>query len=423
VKDIRVGKTHLKIRLVFGLMTALAWAGPAAAEATAVFSDTGPDAAAYGEHEGYPVGTKQNLGSQRTLVGAYSHFDELRPGREVPAPATASVLTRAADELKLTYSYLGQTYTLDDYLERNPATGLLILHDHTIQYEHYRYARTDRDRFTSQSMAKTIVSMLVGLAVADGKIHSVDDKVADYIPELAGTEPGRIPLRALLQMTSGLRFHEVYDGKDDIMHLSHALMQPNGAGPVAAVAQFNVRAAQPGAVFNYAGLNTELLSLVVTKAVGMNLSDYASTRLWQPIGAEAAATWTIDGTGHEVGYCCFNAVLRDWGRLGALLANDGTWDGTQVIPKQWLLEATTVQTPILAPNVGGRRLGFGYQVWLLPGERREFALRGIFGQAINIDPTSHTVLVQTAVLPKATNNASNAELTALWNALVAHNAN
>jgi len=215
----------------------------------------------------------------------------------------------------------------------------------------------------------------------------------------------------------------VYDGKDDIMHLSHALMQPNGAGPVAAVAQFNVRAAQPGVVFNYAGLNTELLSLVVTKAVGMNLSDYASTRLWQPIGAEAAATWTIDGTGHEVGYCCFNAVLRDWGRLGALLANDGTWDGTQVIPKQWLLEATTVQTPILAPNVGGRRLGFGYQVWLLPGERREFALRGIFGQAINIDPTSHTVLVQTAVLPKATNNASNAELTALWNALVAHNAN
>ena len=103
---------------------------------------------------------------------------------------------------------------------------------------------------------------------------------------------------------------------------------------------------------------------------------------------------------------------------------NGAWDGAQVIPKQWLLDATTVQTPILAPNAGGRRLGYGYQVWLLPGEHREFALRGIFGQAIIIDPASHTVLVQTAVLPKATNNnISSAELTALWNALVAHNAN
>ena len=259
---------------------------------------------------------------------------------------------------------------------------------------------------------------------ADGRSYfpSIDDKVADYIPELAGTEPGRTPLRTLLQMTSGLRFHEVYDGKDDIMHLSHALMEPNGGGPVAAVAQFNVRAAQPGAVFNYAGLNTELLSLVVTKAVGMNLSDSAAERLWGPIGAEAAATWTIDGTGHEIAYCCFNAVLRDWGRLGALLADNGTWGNAQIIPKQWLLEATTVQTPILAPSAGGRRLGYGYQVWLLPGDHREFALRGIFGQAINIDPLSHTVLVQTAVLPKATKNTNSAELTALWNALVVHNA-
>jgi CubicO group peptidase (beta-lactamase class C family) len=332
--------------------------------------------------------------------------------RQPPSPAPC----RAPQELKLSYEFQGRPHTLDSYLERNPATGLLILNDHTILYEHYRYARTDKDRFTSQSMAKTIVAMLVGIAVSEGTIGSLDDTVAKYVPELASSEVGRTPLRALLSMTSGIRFREVYDGKDDIMRLSRALMKPDTA-LADTLTQFNVRAAPPGTVFNYAGLDTELLGMVLIHATNTPLADYMSSRIWSPIGAEAAASWTLDARGHEVAYCCFNATLRDWGRLGALLANDGAWDGRQLIPRPFLLDATTVQLPALAPG-NGRRLGYGYQVWLLPGERRQFALRGVYGQTMLIDPLSHIVLVHTAVRPNATNNVGEAELMALWNALV-----
>lgn len=393
----------------------------ALAEATATFSPTGPDADAYGAADGYPVGAKENLRSQRTLVGAYSHFDQIRPARTIPAPAMPSKLERASEELALRYTFQGKTQSIDSYLERNPATGLLILRDHTIAYEHYRYARTDQDRFTSQSMAKTIVAMTMGIAVADGAVRSIDDIVARYVPELANTEAGNTPLRALLSMSSGLQFHEVYDGKDDIMRLGRSLMKPDSAGAAQAIAQFDVRSSAPGTVFNYAGLDTEMLALAITRATGKPLTEFVASRLWGPIGAEASASWTTDAKGAEVAYCCFNAVLRDWGRFGALLAADGAWDGKQIIPRQWLLDATTVHAPYLAPGVGGRHLGYGYQVWLLPGTRRQFALRGIYGQTILVDPATHTVLVHTAVRPKATNNIGEAELMSLWDALVAQN--
>ena len=393
----------------------------AQAQAVAVFSDTGPDAAAYGASEGYPIGTRETLGTQRTRVGAYSHYDQVRPSRAIPAAPTPSKLARAAQELRLSYEFQGKTTTLDDYLTRNPATGLLVMSEHTILYEHYRYARTDKDRFTSQSMAKTIVAMMVGIAMSEGAIGSLDDLVSAYVPELATAEAGRTPLRALLTMTSGMRFHEVYDGKDDLMRLSRALMRPEGSGAVDAVAQFDTRSAAPGTVFNYAGLDTELLGVVLARATKMPLADYMSSRIWAPIGAEADASWTIDAKGHEVAYCCFNAVLRDWARVGALLANDGAWDGKQIIPRPFLLDATTPPLPFLAPGVN-RKLGYGYQVFLLPGERRQFMLRGVYGQTMLIDPLTHTVLVHTAVRPNAINNVGDVELIALWNALVAQRA-
>lgn len=407
-------------RLIALVLLALsaAWR-PAMAEAVPVFSDTGPDATAYGAAEGYPIGSRETIGSQRTLVGAYSHYDTLRPSAPIPAAPTPSVLHRAKTELELSYSFQGESQTLASYLDRNPATGLLILSDHTILYEHYRYARTDTDRFTSQSMAKTVVAMALGVAVGEGAVRSIDDTVADYVTELANAEVGRTPIRALLSMTSGISFHEVYDGKDDIMRLSRALTKPDSAGPLAAVMQFESRAAPPGTHFNYAGLDTELLGMVVSRATKMPLSAYVSTRIWQKIGAEAAASWALDAKGNEIAYCCFNATLRDWGRFGLLLAHDGMWDGRQIIPRQWMLDATTAPAAFLAPGVGGRRLGYGYQVWLMPGTRRQFSLRGIYGQVMLIDPATRTVLVHTAVRPKATNNVGEAELAALWNALVA----
>ena len=407
-------------RLAFLLSLAFAcWAGQASAEALPVFSDTGPNAADYGQAEHYPINARAELNGQRNIVGNYSHFDELRPFHPVPAAATPSTLARAEQEIDLAYDFQGKTTTITEYLEHVPATGLLIMQDHTILFEHYQYARTDRDRFTSQSMAKTLVGLLTGIALHDGKILSLDDHVSAYLPELANREIGHTPLRALLQMSSGIDFHEVYNGHDDISRLSRALMQPNGGGALEAVQLFNSRVAPPGARFNYAGLNTEALGLVLQRVTGKSLAELVKTRIWDPIGAESDASWIVDAHGQEIAFCCFNAVLRDWGRLGAMLAQDGMWDGKQVIPKEWIVASTSQPAPGQTPGANGRRLGYGFQVWLLPGDRRQFALIGIYGQTILVDPLRHVVLVQTAVLPRATDPQARQELLALWQALVA----
>src|SRR5256885_1917781 len=177
---------------------------PYASASGPVFSDTGPEAEAYGASKGYPVppfeyppGVRQDF-----MVGTYSHFDKVHPMRTVQKPATPSVLKRAAEEIVPVYHYDGRQKAIGDYLDTHPVTGLLIARDDTILFEHYRYARMDKDRFLSQSMAKTLTGLLVGIAVSEGAIHSIDDTAATYVPELAGTENRATPPRPLPHLSS-----------------------------------------------------------------------------------------------------------------------------------------------------------------------------------------------------------------------------
>jgi CubicO group peptidase (beta-lactamase class C family) len=400
----------------------LALLGPLAAKAepaTPVFSDTGPNADDYGVSEGYPVGNANVTGQMRYFVGTYSHFDQVVRARVVTRAPTPWSFRRAPAAPEISYTFQGERYSIGDYLRRNPATGLLIAKDDTILYEHYQYARTDRDRFLSQSMAKTITSMLIGIAVGEGKIKSIDDDAQTYLPDLAGTEYGKTPIRALLHMSSGVAFREVYDGNDDIAQLGRDLFGPSGRSAVASVAHFNTRSAPPGTVWHYASIETEILGLILRAATNTPVTDYLREKIWQPIGTEADASWAIDGTGQEVTFCCFNAVLRDYARFGRLLAHDGVWEGRQLIPRQWLLDATTVSPAdaYLAPGTATSFYGYGFQVWLLPGAQRRFVLLGIRGQMIFVDPASKLVMVHTAVRPKPADPAASREAIALWLAI------
>jgi CubicO group peptidase (beta-lactamase class C family) len=380
-----------------------------------VFSDTGPDAAAYGAAAGFPVGSRATGSQLGKLVGRYSHFDELFPSHPVRRATTPWPFKRAL-EPAIFYNFGSDRLSIENYLGRNPTTGLLIARDDTILYEHYQYARTDRDRFLSQSMAKTIAAMLIGIAVSEGKIKSIDDPVSAYVSSLATTEYGKTPIRDLLHMSSGVAFSEIYDGHDDVAQLSSDLFGESGKDPIASVAQFNTRIAPPGTKWHYASVETEILGLVLRAAIGEPVADYLDDRIWGAIGTEADASWTIDSTGQETTFCCFNATLRDYARLGRLLAHDGAWEGSQLIPRQWLLDATTVQPSdtYLAPGAATPYFGYGYQVWILPGKQRQFALLGIRGQMILVDPVSKLVMVHTAVRQKPADPASFAEPLALW---------
>jgi len=320
----------------------------------------------------------------------------------------------------LRYTFQGETLTLDDYLARHPATGLLVARHDTILVERYQYGRTDRDRLTSWSMAKSVTAMLIGIALAEGRLRSVDDPAATYVAGLAGTEYGRTSLRNLLQMSSGVRFLEEYSGRDDVSRLALDTFMQRGQGGVEAVTPFNERAVPAGTKFSYASVETEVLGLVLRNAVGRPVAEYLAEKIWQPMGAEADATWLVDRAGQESTYCCLNAVLRDYARLGLLLAHDGQWRGRQIIPAAWIQDATTVrpEQAYLRPGTATPFFGYGYQVWIFPGERRMFALLGIRGQAIYVDPASKLVMVHTAVR-RTSRDPGGAELVALWRGLVA----
>ena len=392
---------------------------PQSADLGPRFNPGGPDADEQGAREGYPLGSRMTFFRVPYLVGSQSHQDEIFPAHVVRRATNPSPLARAASEPGLRYEYQGQTFGLDDYLARNPATGLLVARDETIFVERYQYARTDRDRFTSWSMAKTVTSMLIGIAIAEGRIRSVDDPAATYVPGLAGTEYGRTSLRHLLQMSSGVRFVEEYRLGDDVSKLSMDTFLQSGAGGVSAVTSFNERAVPAGTKFSYASVETEVLGLVLAAAVGRSVSEYLQEKIWQPIGAEADAAWLVDRSGQEVTYCCLNAVLRDYARLGLLLAHDGNWHGRQIIPAAWVQDATTVRAdqPHLRPLTATPFFGYGYQTWIFPGDRRMFAFLGVRGQAIYVDPASRLVLVTTAVR-KLPRDPGAAETVALWRAVV-----
>ncbi len=383
------------------------------------FAAGGPDAEAFGAGAGYPKGDRGTFHRVGSLVGSHSHLDEIFTGRLIHKAPTPSRLVRVA-EPRITWQFQGADLTLDDYLARTPTTGLLIVRDDTILVERYQYGRTDRHRFTSWSMAKTVTAMLVGIAVAEGRIRSIDDLAATYVPELAGSEYGRTSLRYLLQMSSGVRFSEHYTGSDDVSRLAYDTFFLYGAGGPSAVTPFNDRATAAGTKFSYASVETQVLGLVLRAATNRPPAEYLQSRIWQLIGAEADATWLVDNSGQEATYCCLNAVLRDYARLGLLLAHDGNWRGHQIIPAAWVMDATTVRAdqPHLRPGTATPSFGYGYQTWILSGERRMFMFWGVRGQRIYVDPQSKLVMVNTSVHRLPLDLTPLRQMDALWAALV-----
>jgi CubicO group peptidase (beta-lactamase class C family) len=384
-------------------------------EVPAQFCSGGPDAEAYGASAGYPKGDRTTFRDIGSLVGSHSHLDEIFPSRLIRKAPVPSCLARIA-EPRITYEFDGASLTLDDYVVRTPTTGLLVARENTILVERYQYGRTDRHRFTSASMAKTVTAMLVGVAIAEGHIRSIEDPAVTYVPELAGTEYGRTSLRHLLQMSSGVRYSEDYSGAGDHARFTASTYLGLGPGGATAVKAFNERVAPPGTKFSYASTETQVLGLVLRAATDEPVAEYLQSKIWQEIGTEADATWLVDNSGQEATYTGLNAVLRDYGRLGILLAADGKWQGRQLIPASWILDATTAREdqPHLRPGRADPIFGYGYQTWILPGPRRMFMLWGTRGQRIFVDPQSRLVMVNTAVHKVSFDPDLAAEGNALW---------
>jgi CubicO group peptidase (beta-lactamase class C family) len=375
-------------------------------------SRAAPDENALGKSEGYPICGSLLAPEPRCLVGLVSRRDEVYPHHIVARPARARALNHVTPEPAIRIDYGQYAGTLDDYLARNRTTGLLILKGDSILVERYQYDRTPAHRLTSFSMAKTVVAMLVGTALADGSIKSLDDPAQNYVVELTGTPYGETSIRHLLTMSSGVRFSETYSGGDDFSTMARLSLLGESKGGAATVLPFRTRERPPGQSFSYSSADTQVLGLVLRAATGKPLADYLSEKIWKPMGAESDASWMIDRGGFETGYAGINATLRDYGRLGILLAHDGILDGHRILPAGWIKAATTPSAKQFEPGQTGKGLfGYGYQTWVIGGTESQFALRGLRGQAILVDPASKLVLVHTSAGPVG---GGSGDLFALW---------
>ncbi len=364
-----------------------------------------PDEDVLGKSMGYPVG--RSNAESRTMpyrVGSWSALDKV-PGvltHPVRRAEVALPLPRAANPPDIRYRHRNLGYTLDDYLNRRRITGLLILKDGQIVAERYRYERKEDARFLSFSMAKSVTSLLVGAAIERGVIASIDDPAGKYAKDLAGSAYGDTPIRHLLRMSSGLTFTERYDGADDVARLSIAVNTGNPS-VTTVLRGISDRHSATGAKFVYASAETEVLGRVLTAASGRSMAELTTEWLWQPMGAEFDAFWCTARDRQEAAYACFNAALRDWGRLGVMLARDGKAGDRQVISREYLLDATDParQPAAFAPYKATRYFGYGYQFWLHPLKARSFAMQGVHGQTVFVQPSSGIVMVQTAVYAQA----------------------
>jgi CubicO group peptidase (beta-lactamase class C family) len=403
------------------------WTYPPAALAIAIavipLAWAAPDEEKLGKSQGYPIAkignNKDWYNDESVRVGSFTHQAEI-PGLwqgkvNVLLPSSKPMpLPRAQREPDYRWSVGAErNLKVDDFLARQRIMGLLIIKDGMVQVERYQYDRTPAHRFTSQSMAKSITALAIGYALEEGRIASLDDRADRYAPKLRGTIFGATTIRNLLRMASGARYKQTDDGTGDTPRFSQAIWRD---GIEAAASYVKERETEQGTRFYYASPHTTMLAAVVRGATGMSLSEYLTPRLWQGIGAEQTALWRADKTGLEVALGNFNATLRDYGRLGVVLANDGVRPDDpykkQVIPRAFLLEATDWKRAPeqFRPGKATSLLGYGYQFWLYPGAKRRFVMLGVHGQSMFIDPGRRLVIAQTGA-----NATAQASGTTLWN--------
>jgi CubicO group peptidase (beta-lactamase class C family) len=349
-------------------------------------------------HASEPIGTvRQSYDGALTpelAINTFRNIDRLFPSRRIPRSSRPLPLPADPVPLRdLTFTDRGRAVTLESFLDQNRVSGLLVLKDGRVKSELYRYGNTAKTRWMSMSIAKSVTSTLIGAALKQGKIASLDDSVTRYVPSLAGSAYAGVSVRDVLMMTSGVRWSETYTNPaSDRRKLLEAQIS-QVPGSALAVMRALPRAAEPGTVNRYSTGETQVAAELLRGAVGMPLANYFAERIWNRMGMESDATWWIDSPdGTEIGGSGISATLRDYGRFGLFILNNGVVGSDSILPAGWVREATT-------PKVlkGGRPLDYGYLWWTAEtaASRRDtaFAAEGIHGQWIYVNPAKRVVVV------------------------------
>lgn len=327
----------------------------------------------------------------------FQHMNSMFATRTTKASGKVWALPARPRDIGNDFVFEGKPVDLQGFLEKTATNALLVIKDGSVAAEIYRNGSGDKTKFISFSMAKSMLSTMVGIALSEGKIRSLDDKVIDYLPDWKASAYADITLRDLLRMRSGVDWLEVYEfgSKTQLTEVhDNALVAYKYRW--CDYARDRTRTAhKPGEVFNYSTLDTSVLGCVLEAATGRKGADYFSEKIWQPAGMEEDGYYMLDGpdsVGREFYGAGFNATLRDYGRFGLMMLNDGVANGTQVVPADWIKESTT---PAKDSEPASPRdfYGYAYQWWTVPNSDAYSAI-GLFNQFIFIDPPSKTVIVK-----------------------------
>jgi CubicO group peptidase (beta-lactamase class C family) len=284
---------------------------------------------------------------------------------------------------------------VDAYMQHQRTAGLVIIQDGKIRLEKYGLDFNGDGKWTSFSVAKSFSSTLVGAAIKDGYIKSIDDKVSVYIPDLKGSAYDDVSIKQLLTMTSGVKWNEDYgDPKSDVALFNTHKAEP-GVDVTVSYMRKLPREAPAGTKWVYKTGETNLIGVLVSSATKKKLSDYLSEKIWAPFGMEQDASWLLGSTGHEISGCCIQASTRDYARMGLFMLGGGVADGKSVLPDGWIAAATTKQA-----DIGDVENGYGYQWWTV--NDGSYAAQGIFGQGIFIDPKRKLIIASNSNWPQAT---------------------
>ncbi|WP_413880576.1 serine hydrolase domain-containing protein [Candidatus Aalborgicola defluviihabitans] len=312
---------------------------------------------------------------------AMDRISLLAKWHDIPAGSTPSPLP-PGPPLKLQLD-------VDAYMAGQRGAALLVLQDGKLRLERYGLDFDRNGRWTSFSVAKSLTSTLMGAAIRDGFIKSLDDKVSVYIPEMKGSAYDDVSIRQLLTMTSGVKWNEDYaDPKSDVAQFNNHKPE-EGVDSLVSYMRKLPREVPAGTRWLYSTGETNLVGILINRATKKPLATYLSEKIWMPAGMEQKATWILSKTGQEISGCCIQAAPRDFARFGQFILNGAVVNGKSIVPEGWLADATTSRTTIGQP---GR--GYGYQWWTY--DSGAFTARGIFGQGIFIDPKRKLVIVSNA---------------------------
>ena len=307
---------------------------------------------------------------------------------------------------------LGADDPVGAHMAAHNVAGVLVLQDGKIRLERYARGYSAEGRYTSFSVAKSLTSTLLGAAIQDGFIKSIDDPVTRYIPEIGGSGYDGVTVRQILTMTSGVKWNEDYADPNSDVASMYKEPPPPGVDQTVAYLRKLPREAEPGTKWVYKTGETNLIGALVSKATGKTLAQYAEEKIWKPYGMERDLFWMTDGGGQDIGGCCISVSLRDYARIGQFVLDDGVIKGKRVVPEGWFAAATRKQTEIGSPE-----RGYGYQWWT--NADGSFQAQGIFGQLIFIDPARKLVIVTSGAWSKATDRTLAVERIAFVKQLIA----